>query len=81
MRQSLALSLRLIAKIANVMADDINYNSFLLRIWHIARTNHPMKQSKWVCEVESVQSGETWKVRSLEALLALLQEQIGNSQD
>lgn len=64
-----------------MIENEINYHSFLLRIWHIPSTHPTTQKSNWVCEVESIQSGETWKAKSLEAMFALLRELAGRCED
>jgi len=64
-----------------MIENEIKYSSFLLRIWQINKRSRPTQAPEWVCELESVQSRETWKVKSLEALFVLLEEQSGSSQD
>jgi len=50
------------------------YTSYLLRIWHIKNATLKTHDREWVCEVVSVHSGETWKIKSLAALFKLLEE-------
>jgi hypothetical protein len=57
------------------MDDDIAYASFLLRIWRISEASSSAPDVRWMYEIESVQSGQTWQVESLEALCAWLKEQ------
>lgn len=63
------------------MDADTAYASFLLRIWRVTAGGSSAKDGRWECEVESVQSGKTWRVASLAALLALLKEQVDGDDD
>ena len=55
----------------------INYHAYLLRIWQITNPDWTSGDPGLVLEVESVQSGETWKIKRLEDLFLLLKELTG----
>ena len=55
----------------------INYRAYLLRIWQITDPDWATGDPRWVLEVESVQSGEIWKIKRLEDLLLLLKQLTG----
>jgi hypothetical protein len=50
------------------------YASYLLRLWQ--ESSEQTSESQWRLEVESVQTGQKWRLESLQDLLEFIQAEI-----
>ena len=53
----------------------VRYASFLVRLWRLSDRNGSEIPAGWLSEVESIQSGITWKFNTLEELEAFFRRQ------
>lgn len=47
-----------------------DYASYLVRLWQVAGEGQATRKSGWRAEVESIQSGESWRFDDLDTLVA-----------
>ena len=48
----------------DILIDDPSYHSFMVRLWRVSERAEEL----WRCEVEDIQSGETFEASSLEEI-------------
>ena len=55
------------------MVDTIDYASYLLRIWRDQIQKDTVDVHTWTIEVESIQSGDSWRFADITSLIAFLE--------
>lgn len=56
------------------MVETTEYFSFLLRIWREQAKKTSLGPSNWTAEVESIQSGDSWRFPDVASPIAFIEE-------
>ncbi len=56
------------------MVAAVNYASYLLRVWHEPPPEGAVDGRTWTIEVESIQSGDSWRFADIASLVGFLED-------